>query len=164
MSATDKAFRLKYQHRTTWRGESESYWFARLVEEVGELGGALVGNHNDTPDHELSQIAAIALNWLEMRAPNTGDYTRARGVIPLDDTAGTARGSIPVTSTPAEEGEPRIICDVCEESVVQDEHFTCPTCEVQMCLYCWQSEPCPEHGGDLAVPVPAPASAAKGGG
>ncbi len=45
----------------------DSYWFARLVEEVGELGASLVQDHPDTPDHELIQIASICINWLEKR-------------------------------------------------------------------------------------------------
>lgn len=58
---------LKEQHKETWRDEEESYWLARLMQEVGELGSSLVGDHEDSPDWELSQIAAICLNWLEMR-------------------------------------------------------------------------------------------------
>jgi len=50
-----------------WRDKDESYWFARLAEEFGELGGSLVGNHVGPVDHELRQIAAICLNWLDMR-------------------------------------------------------------------------------------------------
>lgn len=82
METFKMVYELKKRHEKTWRGESEPYWFARLVEEIGELGGALVGNHEHTPDYELSQIAAIVLNWLEMRAGNKGDYRRARGVVP----------------------------------------------------------------------------------
>lgn len=63
----DEVLRLKLEHVKTWRDKPESYWFARLVQEVGELGSSLVGDHDDSPDWELAQIAAICLNWLEMR-------------------------------------------------------------------------------------------------
>ena len=54
-------------HRETWRDQPEDYWLARLMQEMGELAGALVESHQHTPDHELKQIAAICLNWLDMR-------------------------------------------------------------------------------------------------
>jgi hypothetical protein len=59
---------LKEAHRTTWRGKDQHYWFARLVQEVGELGSALVGDHHHSPDEELAEIISICLNWQEMRA------------------------------------------------------------------------------------------------
>ncbi len=63
---------LKDQHKATWRRRPETFWLARLVAEVGELSLALLGTeptkpHLHTPDSELKQIAAIAMNWLEMR-------------------------------------------------------------------------------------------------
>lgn len=62
------AFDLQAEHVNTWRDKAEWYWLARFTEEVGELAGALVGNHVGPVEWELSQIAAIALNWLDMRA------------------------------------------------------------------------------------------------
>lgn len=56
------------QHSQDWRDMPDSYWFARLVEEVGELAGSLVDNHEDSPEWELTQIASICLNWLDMRS------------------------------------------------------------------------------------------------
>lgn len=50
-----------------WRDRDEHYWFARLTQEVGELGSSLVGDHRDPPEWELIQIASIAVNWLRMR-------------------------------------------------------------------------------------------------
>lgn len=35
-----------------------------LVEEVEELAGALVGNHEHPPELELIQIGGIVINWL----------------------------------------------------------------------------------------------------
>lgn len=58
---------LKDKHRQTWRDRDEGYWFQQLVGEVGELGLSLANDHEHTPDHELEQIAAICMNWLEMR-------------------------------------------------------------------------------------------------
>lgn len=58
---------LKEYHKETWRDKPEDYWLARLMQEVGELSGTLVGSHDDSTEWELVQIAAICLNWLEMR-------------------------------------------------------------------------------------------------
>lgn len=58
---------LQRKHQDTWRDRPESYWFQRLAQEMGELGSSLADDHEHTPDHELEQIAAICLNWLEMR-------------------------------------------------------------------------------------------------
>lgn len=49
---------------TTWRNKRQDYWLSRLMEEVGELSGALNGRHGDTPELELLEIAGIAINWL----------------------------------------------------------------------------------------------------
>ena len=65
MNAQVAALQAKYKDQ--WRDEPESYWLARLMQEVGELSSSLVGDHEDSPEHELQQIASIALNWLEMR-------------------------------------------------------------------------------------------------
>lgn len=69
MDIVQETIKLKEQHRETWRSEPDSYWFARLVQEVGELGSSLVGDHDDPAEWELMQIAAICLNWLEARDP-----------------------------------------------------------------------------------------------
>lgn len=72
MKAIRQVFRLKSDHRLTWREKAQSYWLARLMQEVGELASSLVGEHNDPPEWELSQIAAISMNWLEMRSGEEG--------------------------------------------------------------------------------------------
>jgi hypothetical protein len=59
---------LMIEHGETWRDEPESIWLDGLREEVDELASALNGIHDHTPEHELRQIAAICLNWLDMRA------------------------------------------------------------------------------------------------
>ena len=63
-----QVFELQAKYSTHWRLNDETYWLARFMEEVGELAGALVGNHVGPVEWELSQLAAIALNWLDMRA------------------------------------------------------------------------------------------------
>lgn len=75
-SVTDRVLQLKQEHAQTWRDQPESYWLARLMQESGELASSLVGDHDDPPEWELTQIAAICLNWLEMRA----DVPAGRGV------------------------------------------------------------------------------------
>ena len=59
---------LKEANASRWRDRDDAYWFARLMQEVGELSSSLVGDHEDPPEHELRQIASIALNWLEKRS------------------------------------------------------------------------------------------------
>lgn len=63
------AFVLRDKHALAWRNMPESYWFLRLVGEIGELGNSLANNHEHPPDWELAQIAAICMNWLDMRKP-----------------------------------------------------------------------------------------------
>jgi hypothetical protein len=65
---TTETIELKERHKTTWRDKPEWYWFISLLEEFIELGLSLIGLHKHKPELELSQIAAICLNWLEMRA------------------------------------------------------------------------------------------------
>jgi hypothetical protein len=68
---------LKGQHVQTWRDKPDSFWLAGLAEEVLELTSALEGRHEHMPDTELAQIAAIALNWLELRAERCEIRVRA---------------------------------------------------------------------------------------
>ena len=63
-------FRKKYDKH--WRDKPESYWMARLMQEVGELASSLIGEHKDPPELELKQIASICINWLEMREEKAG--------------------------------------------------------------------------------------------
>lgn len=67
-SVTAEVLELKAQHINTWRnGKDDMFWLARLIQEVGELSSSLVDNHKHSPEVELRQIAAIAMNWLEYR-------------------------------------------------------------------------------------------------
>lgn len=61
---------LKEEHKATWRGKGICLWYLGLLEEVIELGLALVGLHHGPVDRELLQIATIAANWLEMHQGN----------------------------------------------------------------------------------------------
>jgi len=64
---TNDVYWLAMQHAATWAGMPDERWLQGLVEEVGELASALAGRHEHTPEFELRQIAAIALNWLAER-------------------------------------------------------------------------------------------------
>lgn len=97
-SETNTVLELKNSHSNTWRDKPESYWFARLSQEVGELGSSLVGDHEDSPDWELNQIASICLNWLEMRsalaaapAPNS---TEPKSTDPLEELVASFGGAL----------------------------------------------------------------------
>lgn len=68
------------KHRDTWADKDDDYWFYRLSQEVGELGSSLAGDHEDTPEHELRQIASIALNWLARREQAALDALTAAGL------------------------------------------------------------------------------------
>lgn len=67
MPALNNVIALAHTHRNMWRDKPESYWYYRLVEEVGELGSSLAQRHKDPPEVELEQIAAICINWLRLR-------------------------------------------------------------------------------------------------
>ena len=62
-----RVLRLKDSHKSTWANKPTWYWFVGLLEEMFELLLALMGLHKDSPEHELRQIATIAMNWLEKR-------------------------------------------------------------------------------------------------
>jgi len=64
----DNVMQLTQKYANKWRDEPEVLWFVYLSAEVGELAEALIGKHEHSADWELAQIAAICLNWLEMRA------------------------------------------------------------------------------------------------
>lgn len=70
--ATD-VIALADRHAHRWQDRDDHYWFARLSQEVGELGSSLVGDHKDPPEHELRQIGSIAINWLRHRAAPGGE-------------------------------------------------------------------------------------------
>ena len=67
---------LKNEHPHIWKGASEVYWYYKLLKELRELRLVLTKPHKHTTDHVLKQIAAICLNWLEMRVAETPDGRR----------------------------------------------------------------------------------------
>ena len=58
---------LVERYRWHWRDKPESYWLARLQEEVAELTLTLDEQHKGPVSLELREIASICLNWLDMR-------------------------------------------------------------------------------------------------
>jgi len=46
---------LAERHKYTWRDKPEWYWYVGLLEEVCELGLALMGLHRHVPDWELTK-------------------------------------------------------------------------------------------------------------
>jgi hypothetical protein len=65
MYKVDKLFLQRVtSHDNHWLDKDPTYWFLRLTQEIGELGGVLAGDHDDPIELELSQIAGICLNWL----------------------------------------------------------------------------------------------------
>lgn len=68
----EKVLALKDKNSKLWRDKPDSYWFMRLLEEVGELALSLRGRHEHSPETELRQITSICLNWLEYREKKKG--------------------------------------------------------------------------------------------
>jgi len=76
MSTVDRAAGLIWnfaeEHRETWQDKGKWHWYFGLVEEVLELGLALLGIHkhnrwerpDETVQHKLAQVGSIAINWL----------------------------------------------------------------------------------------------------
>ena len=58
---------LKFEHRDTWQEKPDWFWAIGLFEEICELLFSLMGLHPGPVEWELTQISAIAMNWLEMR-------------------------------------------------------------------------------------------------
>jgi len=68
--AIKRVIELREKHINTWRNRRQWYWSLFLLEEIAELLLSLVGIHDDDPSWELTQIAAICVNWIEMREEN----------------------------------------------------------------------------------------------
>lgn len=39
----------------------------------------------------------------------------------------------------------RIECPFCHLAVIEDEFFPCPTCEANICPYCYEASTCPDR-------------------
>lgn len=70
----------KYNAKGQWHEKGVAYWFNSLVEEIGELGQALNGEHEHPPETELVQIGAIAIGFLRQlkRLEERGEYDSTR--------------------------------------------------------------------------------------
>ena len=67
--ATMRVFDNANAHFGQWHMQKQqSFWFDKLMEEVKELEGVLLGDHDGTIEHELTQIAGICTNWLAKNA------------------------------------------------------------------------------------------------
>lgn len=58
---------LRHQHHPAWHDMPEDYWLERLTKEVSMLESSLGNRADFDVEFELKQIAAICINWLEMR-------------------------------------------------------------------------------------------------
>ena len=67
MSALEMVIEQRDKHAETWRDKPDWFWFVSLMEEIIELGLALVGQHNHSPEHEMAQISSICINWIDKR-------------------------------------------------------------------------------------------------
>lgn len=77
---------LQRHHCETWRDRHELYWLTQLLKEVAELGNALVGEHEHDPSYELTEIASICLNWLDMRAKQAKHKPQGAAHFPRGDS------------------------------------------------------------------------------
>lgn len=64
-AAAIKVLRYAERHSGRWRDRSDLYWYLRLLQETLELGGVVLGLHDDDPEHEKAQIASICINWMD---------------------------------------------------------------------------------------------------
>lgn len=62
---------LTEMHANTWVDKPQWFWFISLLEEIWELGWALLGLHKDPPELELAQIAGIVINWRRHRTQDS---------------------------------------------------------------------------------------------
>jgi hypothetical protein len=82
-------------HRDVWQDRPDWFWYLGLLEEVAELGLALLGWHRhphpdfDTVDWELRQVGSIAMNWIRKRDRVAGICHR-RAAPPAGEGVSTA--------------------------------------------------------------------------
>jgi len=67
MNSYEIVIEFKEKHSRTWRDKPDWFWFICLIEEVIELGLALLGLHRHSPEYEMAQISSICMNWMEKR-------------------------------------------------------------------------------------------------
>ena len=59
-----KVLKIQESHAETWANDSNWIWLINLQEEIDELRMTMLGEHEGLIEHELCQIASIAINWL----------------------------------------------------------------------------------------------------
>ena len=67
---------MQRANANTWKDRGPFDWLEGLQEEVDELQSTLSGQHDGPVEHELRQIASIALNWLVRRDTLVSPYER----------------------------------------------------------------------------------------
>ena len=65
MKASKNLIDRANRHNSYWLDKDDHYWFERLSQEVGEIGGTIAGDHEGPLELELEQVAGICLNWLK---------------------------------------------------------------------------------------------------
>jgi len=70
---------LALEHAATWHGQPDEWWAGQLAEELAELCLSLGGLHGHSPELELREIAAIAINWQAERAQRLGEAINQPG-------------------------------------------------------------------------------------
>jgi hypothetical protein len=64
MTPQQAVYRLSDKYKFYWHHKSNLYWAWRLLLEVFELFGSLIGVHKDPIKWELIQISSICINWM----------------------------------------------------------------------------------------------------
>jgi len=59
-----EVIKCRRKHSLTWVNRNLVYWYYRMFLEFIELGLSLLGLHKHSPDFELNQISAIAMNFI----------------------------------------------------------------------------------------------------
>jgi len=62
-----KVLEMASYYETYWQDRDDQYWLRRFYQEASELTLSLDNLHNDSPEHELTQLASICINWLRLR-------------------------------------------------------------------------------------------------
>jgi len=63
----------RHRYSTYWRDKSDWYWLWRVLQELAELIGVMLGIHKDTTRWEKKQIASIMINWIDKNDGEAAD-------------------------------------------------------------------------------------------
>lgn len=61
------------------QNHNDLYWLGILVEEIGELAREIIEGNSSRASRELTQIAAVALAWMECKYRKAVEDDRTRG-------------------------------------------------------------------------------------